>query len=186
MFKTEDGTKWFALTVKPRHEKAVAGVLEAKGYETLLPTYKKRSLYATRAKESHLPLFPGYVFCRFSLLIRLPILITPGVTGIVGAGPSLLPVDETEIDSLRTAMRTRTELLPYPFLTAGQKVRITEDSLAGVEGIVVRVKSVPSLVLSISLLQRSVLLEIDPSAVAPHRIIESQRPKSAVTTYAAL
>jgi len=31
-----------------------------------------------------------------------------------------------------------------------------------------------------------VLLEIDPSAVAPHRIIESQRPKSAVTTYAAL
>jgi len=67
--------------------------------------------------------------------------------------------------SLRTAMRARTELLPYPFLTAGQRVRITEGSLAGVEGIVVRVKSVPSLVLSISILQRSVLLEIDPSAV---------------------
>jgi transcription antitermination factor NusG len=184
MFKMEDTTKWFALTVKPRHDKAVASVLDAKGYETLLPTYKKRCRYATRAKESHLPLFPGYVFCRFSLLIRLPILTTPGVTGIVGAGPSLLPVDETEIDSLRTAMRARTELLPYPFLTVGQRVRITEGSLAGVEGIVVRVKSIPSLVLSISLLQRSVLLEIDPSAVAPHRMIESPRVKPAAFLYA--
>ena len=186
MFKTEDTTKWFAITVKPRHDKAVASVLEAKGYETLLPTYKKRSLYASRAKESHLPLFPGYVFCRFGLLIRLPILTTPGVIGIVGAGSSLLPVDETEIASLRTAMRARTELLPYPFLTAGQRVRITEGSLTGVEGIVVRVKSVPSLVLSISLLQRSVLLEIDPSAVAPQRMIESTSLKPARSFYATI
>lgn len=184
MFKTEDATKWFAVTVKPRHEKAVASVLEAKGYDTLLPTYKKRSRYATRTKESHLPLFPGYVFCRFSLLIRLPILTSPGVIGIVGAGPSPLPVDETEIDSLRTAMRARTELLPYPFLTAGQRVRITEGSLAGVEGIVVRVKSIPSLVLSISLLQRSVLLEIDPEAVTPHRMIESASLKPRACLYA--
>jgi hypothetical protein len=53
-----------------------------------------------------------------------------------------------------------------------------------VEGIVVRVKSIPSLVLSISLLQRSVLLEIDPGAVAPHRMIESPRLRPATLLYA--
>jgi transcription termination/antitermination protein NusG len=166
--KAEEAEKWFALTVKPRHDKAVADLLEAKGYETLLPTYKKRRRYASRSKESHLPLFPGYVFCRFNLLIRLPILTTSGVTGIVGAGSSPLPVDEAEMYSLRSAIRARAQLQPCSFWVAGQKVRITDGSLEGVEGIIVRVKSNPSLVLSISLLQRSVLLEIDPDSVAPH------------------
>ena len=156
---------WFALTVKPRHDKAVARGLQAKGFETLLPTYKKRLRYATRLKEWELPLFPGYVFCRFNPSARLPILTTPGVVRVVGVGPHPIPIDEGELDSLRSAIRSHAPLQPFPFLQVGQKARIEKGALTGIEGIVVRVKPSLALVISITLLQRSVLLEIEPDFV---------------------
>ena len=76
--------QWFALAVKPRFDKAVARTLDTKGFETFLPLYKKRHNYGARCKEFELPLFPGYVFCRFNALMRLPIVTTPGVTHILG------------------------------------------------------------------------------------------------------
>src|SRR5215470_7488959 len=86
---------WFALVVRPRHDKAVANGLQTKGFDTVVPTYKKSRRYATRTKEWDLPLFPGYVFCRFDACLRMPILTMPGVVGIVGAGSTPIPVDET-------------------------------------------------------------------------------------------
>ena len=88
--------QWFALAVKPRFDKAVARTLETKGFETFLPLYKKRHNYGTRCREFDLPLFPGYVFCRFNALMRLPIVTTPGVTHILGVGNRPAPLSETE------------------------------------------------------------------------------------------
>ena len=42
--------QWFALAVKPRFDKSVAQALEMKGYETLLPLYKKHHKYGARSK----------------------------------------------------------------------------------------------------------------------------------------
>src|SRR5205085_4481438 len=58
---------WFALYVKPRHEKNVALMLHGKGYEAFLPTYSHRVKYN---KNFDLPLFPSYVFCRIELSSR--------------------------------------------------------------------------------------------------------------------
>jgi transcription antitermination factor NusG len=157
--------QWFALEVKPRYDKAVARALDAKGFETFLPLFKKKHSYGTRSKEFELPLFPGYVFCRFSVLTRLPILTTPGVTHILGIGNRPVPLSETEIASLQTAIRTQLPVQPFPFLEVGQRVRIEEGVLAGVVGIIVRVKQAVNLVLSVTLLQRSVLLEINRDQV---------------------
>ena len=156
---------WYALTVKPRHDKVVSRTLASKGYQTLLPLYKKRYRCAARLKESELPLFPGYVFCRFNPQTRLPILTTPGVLQVLGAGCTPIPVDEVEMASLRKAMSLHLGVSPYPFLQAGQRVRITEGALAGVEGIVVNLKPYLRIVLSITLLRRSVMLEIDSRCV---------------------
>jgi transcription antitermination factor NusG len=93
--------------------------------------------------------------------------------GVVGAGPSPIPIDEGELDSLRRAIRSHAQLQPFPFLPAGQQVRIDRGPFAGVEGIVVRVKPRPALVISITLLQRSVLLEIEPGFVTPDRPVDS-------------
>jgi transcription antitermination factor NusG len=162
--------QWFALAVKPRSDKAVARTLEMKGFQTFLPLYKKRHKYAARFKEFELPLFPGYVFCRFQAVTRLPILTTPGVTQILGAGNKPIALSETEISSLQTAIRARVPIHPFPFLRLGHKVRIDKGALAGVEGIVMSHKPYLRLVLSITLLQRSVMLEIDRDQVIAEQL----------------
>ena len=158
--------QWFALAVKPRFDKAVAQALEMKGYDTLLPLYKKPHKFGTRSKGSDLPLFPGYVCCRFDVQARLPILTTPGVIQVLGAGNMPIPLSDVEISSLQTAIRARLPVEPFPFVGTGQRVRINSGALAGVEGIVISCKQRLRLVLSITLLRRSVLLEIDRAQVS--------------------
>src|SRR5581483_4432455 len=93
--------QWFALAVKPRFEKAVAKTLESRNYESFLPMYRKQHPYRTRSQDAELPLFPGYVCCRFDIRQRLPILTTPGVIQVLGNAniPSALP--DHEITSLQ-------------------------------------------------------------------------------------
>jgi transcription antitermination factor NusG len=164
--------QWYALAVKPRYDKAVARTLAGKGYQTLVPLYKKRRQYTSRYMDSELPLFPGYVFCRFHPLRRLPILTTPGVTQILGAGNRPIPLCESEIGSLLKAIESRLPIEPFPYLEAGQKVRINQGALAGVEGVVVGSRQRPRLVLSITLLQRSVLLEVDRGLVSTQQALD--------------
>jgi transcription antitermination factor NusG len=173
---------WFALAVKPRFDKAVARALETKGFQTFLPLYKKQHKYKARSKEFELPLFPGYVFCRFNVLTRLPILITPGVTQILGAGNTPIALSETEIASLQTAIQANIPLQPFPFVQVGQKVRVSQGVLTGVEGIVMGFKQHLRLVISITLLRRSVLLEIDRDQVTVERVLDpvAQSVRSAV------
>ena len=153
-------TQWFALAVKPRFDLAVARTLELKGYETFLPLYRKRRRDRTGSHDSELPLFPGFVCCRFDVHERVPILTTPGVVQILGAGMTPSALDEAEVSSLQTAIRAQLPIEPFPFLQGGQRVRIEGGAFAGIEGIVMGFKEKLRLVLSITLLQKSVLLEI--------------------------
>ena len=160
---TDSIEKWFALVVKPRHEKAVSRMLATKGYKTFLPLYQQRHTYSRgRFKVVELPLFPTYVFCRFEPWMGLQILTTPGVFYVVGVGRTPAPLDDREIESLQIVAKAGHCAQPYPYLDAGrQRVLITDGPLAGVEGVLVYEKQSPRLVLSITLLQRSVLAEVD-------------------------
>ena len=158
--------QWFALAVKPRFDKAVARTLEMKGYEILLPLYRKPHRHGVRSKDSELPLFPGYVCCRFDVGARMPILTTPGVIQVLGAGGNPVALSELEIASLQAAMKAQLPVQPFAFIETGQRVRIVKGVLAGVEGIVIGSKQCLRLVLSITLLQRSVLVEIDSDQVS--------------------
>jgi len=162
--------EWFALAVKPRFDKAVARTLEIKGFETLLPLYKKPHKYGVRSKDSELPLFPGYVCCRFDVQTRLTILTTPGVIQVLGAGNTPIALSDSEVGSLQTAIKAQLPVHPFPFVREGQRVRIKRGVLAGVEGIVISSKQCLRLVLSITLLQRSVLLEIDRDRVSAEEV----------------
>jgi transcription antitermination factor NusG len=158
---------WYALQVRPRFEKMVASALVSKGYEGFLPLYRHRSRWSDRIKEVQLPLFPGYLFCRFDINRRLPILVTPGVIQIVGIGKAPHPVDEGEIAALQTIVVSGLQAEPQSYLNIGEKVRIEIGPLAGVEGILVAMKGGSRLVVSVSLLQRSVSVEVKESWVVP-------------------
>ncbi|HTQ58893.1 MAG TPA: transcription termination/antitermination NusG family protein [Candidatus Solibacter sp.] len=159
--------RWFAVQVRRRWESSTALLLSGKGYQTLLPTYKERKRWNGRLREVNAPLFPGYVFCQFDTQRRLPILVTPGVIAVVSQGKVPLPVDDAEIAAIRTLVSSGVPVEPWPFLEIGQKVRIESDALLGLEGILVQFKGNHRVVLSVSLLRRSVALEIDRASVRP-------------------
>ena len=160
---------WYALWVRSRHEKSVAGILTSKGYETFLPMHKSRRRWSDRIQEVELPLIPGYVFCRFDPLNRMPVITTPGLVQIVSVGNTPEPVDNDEINALITAVEAGVHLQLWPFLKTGQRVSIEEGPLRSLEGILISTKGTDQLILSISLLQRSVAVAVDRRSVRPLR-----------------
>src|SRR5664279_6353582 len=87
---------WYALRIQSKLAIVASTTLRGKGYEEFLPLYRSRRKWSDRTKDLDLPLFPGYLFCRFDGNHRLPVLTTPGVIGIVGAGKTPIPVDHDE------------------------------------------------------------------------------------------
>ena len=162
-----DAIAWYALTVKPRHEKAAALNLERKGLESYLPLYRAQRQWSDRHKEVELCLFPGYVFCRFGFERRLDVSSLPSVTSIVGFGGLPTPVSEEEIAAIQSILASGHRVWPWPYLEAGQRVRIVSGVLAGLEGILAREKDAWRVVVNVELLRRSVAVEIDREMVSP-------------------
>src|SRR5262249_40930906 len=73
---------------------------------------------------------------------------------------------DVEVNSLQVAITARLSVQPFPFIDAGQRVRINAGALAGVEGIIIGCKQRLRLVLSVTLLPRSGLVEIDRDQVS--------------------
>jgi transcription antitermination factor NusG len=158
---------WFAIRVRSRNEKIIASALHSKGYEVFLPLYDSKRRWSDRVKELELPLFPGYLFCRLDIQKRLPILKTPGVIDILGFSKTPVPIDETEIAAIQSIVASRLNAEPWPFLKVGQTVRVERGPLLGLEGILVALKKPYRLVASVTLLNRSVAVEIDRDWVSP-------------------
>ena len=158
---------WYALHVRPRFERHVQTHLEDKGYEVFYPTYTATRKWSDRVKCISLPMFPGYVFCRFNVHARLPILVTPGVSSVVGAGKTPIQVDEAELEVIRRVMESGVAAQPWPYLKVGESVRIENGPLEGLTGIVTRIKGSYRLVASVSLLMRAVSVELDRSWIKP-------------------
>src|SRR5580700_6204160 len=97
---------WYAIRVRSKYERAVSTALSGKGYDEYLPLYHSRRTWSDRSKDLDLPLFPGYLFCRFDAQFRLPILTTPGVISIVGTGRIPVAIPDLEIDAIQTVVRS--------------------------------------------------------------------------------
>jgi transcription antitermination factor NusG len=147
----------------------VGVALDAKGYESFVPLYRTRRRWADRLKTLSLPLFPGYIFTKFDAASALGVVSTPGVVEVVGFGNRHIPVEDGEISALRRLTETSLSYEPWPYLRLGERVYLCEGPLAGTTGILVGMKSPPRIVLSVSLLQRSVAVEIDRDWVMPAR-----------------
>jgi len=142
-------------------------LLSGRGYEILVPTYESTRRRSGRTKKVNYPLFPGYLFCRFDVQKRLPILMTPGVIAVVGQGRIPIPVEESEISAIQSIVSSGTCAEPWPYLELGQKVRVEDHALRGVEGILIGYKGSHRIVVSVTLLRRSVALDIERSLVTP-------------------
>jgi transcription antitermination factor NusG len=158
---------WFAIRVRSNQERTAVAHLRERGYEQFAPSFKSERRWSDRTKEIDQYLFPGYVFCRFDPVDRLPVLTAPGVVDLVGFGKTPEAIPDQEIERVRKMVESGLLITPYPFLNVGQPVLIERGPLTGLEGILVELKGKRRLVVSISLLQRSVSAEVDRHWVRP-------------------
>lgn len=132
---------WFACHTRARHEKAVAGLLQRQGIESFLPLRPQRSRWKDRVKLVHFPVFPSYVFVRFTLDHLTRVLSTHGVFTIVAVAGHPTPIPAREIESLRraseAASQTGAEIQAAPLVHEGTRVRVASGPFQGVEGTVV-------------------------------------------------
>lgn len=163
--------RWYALWTHSHCEQLVRGQLEGRGFEVFLPTI---GVWSSRAGVRHRirrPLFPGYLFVRDELsgARYVELLKARGLVGVLGGqdgSPGEIP--DVEIDAIRALVNSELPASPYPYLQTGQRVRITEGPLTGVEGVLVDRRAGQSLlVLSVHLFRRSIAVEVDCALATP-------------------
>jgi transcription antitermination factor NusG len=160
-------SRWFAVRVRSQQERIVATAIRQKGLEEFLPFYQCRRRWSDRVKSVELPLFPGYVFCQIDPVFRMPVLTIPGVMHFVGIGRIPVPIEDAEILAIQSAARSGLRVEPSAYLNVGQRVRLEEGPLEGLEGILVEIRKQWRVVVSLTLLQRSVAVEIERHWVVP-------------------
>jgi transcription termination/antitermination protein NusG len=156
---------WFALRVKPQHEKAVAEQLKVRSLDEYLPLYRSDRRWTDRAKAINLPLFPGYLFARFTFEERLKVISLSSVVSLVGFGGVPCPLTEQEIGRIKSIVDSGLPIRPSAPLHAGQRVRISAGPLTGLEGLFVREKGAYRVVVNMDLLQRAVAVEVQSDLV---------------------
>jgi transcription antitermination factor NusG len=156
---------WFALQTKPKNERKVEQLLTQKGYECFTPTYRRKRKWSDRIVEIDFPLFPGYVFCRFNTSALGKAISTRGVVRIVGFGGAPAEVAMEEVKALQLLAQSDLLREPWRYLPDGAQVVVETGPLAGVQGLICAGENKRQLVISVTLLQRSVAIQLDEGAV---------------------
>jgi transcription antitermination factor NusG len=156
---------WYVVYTRARHEKCVAEQCAERGMHAFLPLYAVQRQWKQRRAEVLLPLFPSYVFVRIPLVDRLRVLNLCGALFLVSFNGAPAVVPDPEIDALRRAISLgRAE--PHVYLHSGKRVRVTAGPLAGLEGIIVKIRNRVQVIVSFEWMTRSVAISLDAADVA--------------------
>jgi transcription antitermination factor NusG len=157
---------WYAVYTCANREKLVAARLASRGIEHFLPLYDSVREWSDRKVKLQMPLFPGYLFVRTALKHRLPVITVPGVVNLVSSGGQPAPVPSNLILQLRDNIKS-VAAQPYPSLPVGQRVSICSGPLKGWTGVLLRHKSGTRVVISIDLIERAFVADVDAADLVP-------------------
>lgn len=141
--------------------------LFARRVEHFLPLFPSVRKWKDRHVQVELPLFPGYLFVRIALCDRLQVLQLPSVARLVGFNGTPAAVPVQEIAALKAALKQGLHAMPHPYLTVGLRVRLIAGPLAGVTGILLGHKHQSRVAISIDLIQRSMVVEVEKADLEP-------------------
>lgn len=153
--------RWWVLHTRARNEKALASVLRRQRVYCYLPLVRKKRTYGGRTFEVAIPLFPGYVFMCGGENDRLAALQTKRVAKVIHVENQ----DElrAELQQVIRVVESGEPVDLYPGLCEGRRCRIIAGCLRGIEGVVLRRRSVSRLYMSATALGQSAVIEIDPA-----------------------
>ena len=160
---------WYAVYLKSRHEFKTEKKLLEKNIGTFLPVIERIRQWKDRKKVVSFPLFSGYIFVNIAddYKSMLSILKTPGVVRFLTLEGKPTPIPDEQIISLKKIIENKEQIDPHPYISEGQKVRITHGPLEGVEGILMKKLNHNFLVLSIDLIKQGAAVKIDAFDIEP-------------------
>ena len=160
---TVPDAKWYAIRTRSRHEKVAARELDAQGISVFLPLVTSVRQWSDRRTKVEMPLFPGYAFVRVDYFSgeRVRVLRTTGVVDFVGQKAEGSSIPDEQIESIRTILVRNVPVKDHPFLNVGQRIRVRNGALSGVEGILVAVKGARQLVISVEPIHRSLCISLE-------------------------
>lgn len=157
---------WFVVVTKPRQEHVALENLERQGYRCFLPMAENP--YQRRSRKHHVivePLFPRYMFLHAVAELQnlAPVRSTLGVVSMVRFGTELAVVPDEVIAGIEARMDKASGLVkiePVP-VEAGDRVRVFDGPLAGVDGIVAEKNGENRAIILMELLGRPTRVELD-------------------------
>lgn len=162
---------WYALRTRGRAEKAVARRLEERGFTSYCPLIERERQWADRRTRVLFPLFPSYVFARFTLTDLGEVLGVPGVTTVVRTAGVPTVVRPEELDSVRLLEtgigETGEEPHPADYLEVGEPVRVEEGPFAGMTGVLTEERGRSRVLVRLSAIRQAVGIEVDREVLSP-------------------
>lgn len=159
---------WWVAYTQARQEKALARHLLHWEVPYYLPQCEHRMRAGDRWRKSYLPLFTGYVFFHGDLHDRVMALRSNVVVKLIQAPePDELA---TQLRSLWLVQTTGAPLVPHPYLGPGDEVEVIDGPMRGYRGVIQREKGKYRLIVSITLLRKSVAAEVGRDALVPASI----------------
>jgi transcription antitermination factor NusG len=151
----EQMQNWYAVQTRARHEKIVA--------YRFLPLVNEVHRWSDRKKIVQSPLFSCYVFARIcpTNVDRMRLLRVDGVLSLVGKRGEGTAVADEQIQFVKSLIDQRVSWFPHPFLQIGQRVRVRNGALHGMEGILLSRNGDKTLVVSIDAIQRSLAVRLE-------------------------
>jgi len=156
---------WWVAHTRSRQEKALARHLLPLEIPFYVPQCEKKARRAGRNFVSYLPLFPGYVFFRGCAEDRQAALRSGLLVAVLGVPNQRLL--HSELVQLWQLQEAGAQLVPYDELRPGDPVRITQGPFEGYTGVVLRGQARLRLVVSITMLRKTVAVEFDRAALSP-------------------
>jgi transcription antitermination factor NusG len=173
----DPASRWFAVWTRSRQEKVVAETLDKLGVHHYLPLKSELRKWSDRKQMVETPLFSGYLFVHINLSTnsRLQVLKAPGVGALVGNQMGPLPIPDRQIEDIRRLITVGVECSVQPLLKEGDRVRVVQGALTGIEGTLIRNGSASRLLVSIEMIRQSLsvsILRSDVELVAPESVPE--------------
>lgn len=141
MTSLSDRLCWYVVHTKPRQEERAGNNLRAWNIETFTPKLKKKSVnhFTGGLLNVVRPLFPSYIFARFSAIDSLHnVCFARGVNSVISFGGQPCPVDETIIDLIQVREDEEGFINLTETLRPGDKVTIQGGLFRGFIGVLDR------------------------------------------------
>jgi len=156
------GKRWHILVTRSRFEKKCDCLLSLNGYETYLPLLKELKQWSDRKKWVEKPLFPGYLFVKFSSQERFNIIHTDGVARIVQFEQVDYCIEEKLIDGIKTYLNNDSKpiLINTLNIEIGEEILIKNGPFKGLKGTLTQIKGKTRVLIAIMAIGQAFVVEI--------------------------